>query len=342
MVPPYTDPQDVEWEALFPMLEGDSIIWTPCVGLFDGVEPAEARMRYAPAARQLFDESMEEIERWARFAPDQARPREEWADMVLWWRSRLACDADTAMSNALTREALKQMEAALALTPDTTPQQKISHAVIRMAAGLADAAETAGVVDSALLEMGPPRAGEFAAPSWMAANAFLAAGQPAKAIERMRGIWVKESRSVLDPAVPVSEGQEHPEARHDYGDVFQQMGEMRVLGAVGAVGPRLDRAVAEVNWSWSSPSYPDQARRRAVLRRSSSVRERSQTADIRPALALDAEARELWVSEWGDLEESIPDLWRGFLAVEERPDSAAIWLRSALEQLDALSRPYAT
>ena len=50
------------------------------------------------------------------------------------------------------------------------------------------------------------------------------------------------------------------------------------------------------------------------------MRERSQTADIRPALALDAGARDLWFSEWGDLEESTPDIWRGFLAVEERPE----------------------
>jgi len=102
LVPPYTDPDDVEWEALFPNLEGDSIVWKPCVGLFEGAEQAQARIRYAPDARRLYDESMAEIERWARFAPDQARPQEEWADMVLWWRSRLACDADTAMSAELT------------------------------------------------------------------------------------------------------------------------------------------------------------------------------------------------------------------------------------------------
>ena len=342
LVPPYTDPPDVELEALFPMLEGDSIIWTPCVGLFDGVEPAEARVRYAPAVKQLYDEGMAEIKQWAVFAPDQSRPHEEWADMVLSWRSRLACDADTSVSAALTREALQQTELALALTADTSVQQKILHAALRMATGQADPAETADLVDAALLELETTETAEYVTPSWTAANVFLAAGQPAKAIERMRGLWVKESRSVLDPAVPVSEGHEHPEARHDYGDVFQHMGEMRVLGAVGAVGPRLDRAVAEVNWSWSSPSYPDPVRRRAVLRRSSSVRERSQTADIRPALALDAEARELWFSEWGDLEESIPDIWRGFLAVEERPDSAAIRLQLALEQLDALRRPLAT
>jgi tetratricopeptide (TPR) repeat protein len=114
LVPPYTDPADAEWEAVFPLLEGDSIVWIPCVGLFDGAESTEARARYAPVAQRLYEESLAEIEQWARFAPGHARPHEEWANMVLWWRSRLACDPDTAMSAALTREALRQIEAALA------------------------------------------------------------------------------------------------------------------------------------------------------------------------------------------------------------------------------------
>jgi tRNA A-37 threonylcarbamoyl transferase component Bud32/tetratricopeptide (TPR) repeat protein len=341
LVPPYTDPDDVEWEAVFPKLQGDTIVWTPCVGLFEGEERAQARIRYAPDARRLYDESMAEIERWARFAPDQARPQEEWADMVLWWRSRLACDADTAVSAGLTREALSHLEAALALTADTTPQRKISHSVLRMAAGLADAAQTAGIVDSALMEMDSPGTGEYATPSWTAANAYLAAGQPAKAIERMRGIWVQESRSALDPAVPVAAEAENPDARHDYGDVFQHMGEIRILGAVGAVGPRLDAAIAEVTWVWSELRHSDPDRRRAVLRRSS-VRERSRTADIRPALALDAAARSLWFSDWGDLEETIPDVWRGLLALEAGPDSAAVWLQPSVEQLGRMPRLYAT
>jgi len=342
LVPPYTDPDDVEWDAVFPLLEGDSIAWTACNPVFEEMDRAEARLRYAPDAKWLFDESIEEIERWARFAPDQARPREEWADMVLWWRSRLACDADTAVSAGLAREALGHLEAARALTPDTTPQQEISHALLRLAAGRTDAATTALLVDSIVEGMEPPAAGEYATPSWTAANVFLAAGMPAKAIERMRGIWVQESRSTLDPAVPLSDEDLHPEARYDYGDIFQHMGEIRVLGAVGATGPRLDKAVAEVNWAWSAPRNPDHERRRAVLRRSTAVRERARSADIRPALALDREARTLWFSEWGDLEETIPDVWRGLLAMDEGPDSAVAWLEPAVEQLEAMSRPYAT
>jgi tetratricopeptide (TPR) repeat protein len=334
VVPPYQEPFDADWVALYPTLEGDSIQWVQCDDAFVWDDRAEARLVFVPWAEKLYQESIADIERWARFAPEQARPREEWADLVLWWRSRMACDADTSVANQLTREALGHLDAALALSADTAPKLKIDHAVLRLAAGLADAAETARLVDAALLEMEQPAGAPFAVPSWAAANAYLAAGKPSRAIDHMRGIWANEGRSTEDPS--------DPEIRHEHGDVFQHVGEIRVLGAVGATGPRLDAAVAEVNWAWSAPSYPDPERRRAVLRQSSALLERARSADIRPALALDPHARKLWFSEWGDLEEKIPDVWRGLLALEHGPDSAAVWLAPAVERLEAMPRPYAT
>jgi len=334
VVAPYEDPFDSDWVALYPILEGDSIDWVRCEDAFDWEDKVAARREFVSSAEKLYEESIADIERWARFAPDQARPQEEWADLVLWWRSRLPCDSDTSVANELTREALSHLDAALALSADTAPKLKIDHAVLRMAAGLADAVETARLVDGALLGVEQPAGEPFATPSWAAANAYLAAGQPSRAIDHMRAIWANEGRSAEDPS--------DPEIRHEHGDVFQHMGEIRVLGATGATGPRLDAAVAEVNWAWSAPSYPDPERRRAVLRQSSSLIERSRAADIRPALALDPEARKLWFSEWGDLEENIPDVWRGLLALDHGPDSAAVWLAPAVERLEAMRRPYAT
>ena len=170
------------------------------------------------------------------------------------------------------------------------------------------------------------------APSWTAANVYLAAGQPAKAIERLRGLWVIESRSSRDPAV-------EEKVYYDYGDVFQAMGEIRVLGAVGSVGAALAAAASTVNAEWTDPNRPIRAR--SVLRRSS-ARERARSSDIRPALALDPAMRALWFSEWGDLEERRTPVWNALLAADDAPDSAAVWLGDAIEQLNLMYRPFPT
>jgi hypothetical protein len=186
------------------------------------------------------------------------------------------------------------------------------------------------VVDGAIEGLNGPGHEQYVSPSWTVTNAYLAAGQPAKAIERMRGIWIDEARSVQDPA-------DEAKTRYEYGDVFQPMGEIRVLGAAGATGAKLDAAVETVSSVWAEPT----ARRGVVLRWSTS-RERARSADIRPALALDSEMRDLWFSEWGDLEQGIPPLWKGLLATEQQSDSTAAWLEQAAGRLETMRRPFAT
>ena len=332
LIPPYTDPLDAEWFALFPRIEADTIAWADCKQMFEGLERAEARAAHRETAEHLYDESIAEIERWTRYAPDHARPREEWADMVSWWHSRQDCAGDTTVTRGLAREALGHLEAALSLSPDTTPQQMIKRALLRLAVGQAGPVETARAVDAVAPELEESGSGIYAAPSWTAANAYMAAGQPAKAIERMRGLWSIESRSAVDPA-------EEDEVYYDYGDVFQALGEIRVLGAVGYTGPELAAATTAVDAEWTDPGR--RARARAVLRQSS-VSERARSADIRPAVALDRGMGALWFSEWDDLEENRAPLWRAFLAVNDQPDSAAIWLDEAVERLERMYRPFPT
>ena len=332
LIPPYTDPLDAEWFAFFPRIEADTIAWADCKQMFKGLERAEARAMHRGTAEHLYDESIAEIERWTRYVPDHARPREEWADMVSWWHSRQDCATDTAVTRGLAREALGHLEAALSLSPDTTPQQKIKHALLRMAAGQADPAQTARIVDAVAPELEESGNGVYAAPSWTAANAYLAAGQPAKAIERMRGLWAIESRSTIDPAI-------EEEVYYDYGDVFQAMGEIRLLGSLGCTGAELVAAASAVDAEWTDPSRP--VRARAVLRHSS-VSERARNADIRPAVALDPAMTALWFSEWDDLEENRAPVWKALLAVTDQPDSAASWLGEAVERLESMYRPFPT
>jgi hypothetical protein len=52
--------------------------------------------------------------------------------------------------------------------------------------------------------------------------------------------------------------------------------------------------------------------------------------------------RALWFSEWGDLEERRTPVWKALLAVDDDPDSAAVWLGDAIEQLDSMHRPFPT
>jgi len=332
LIPPYTDPLDAEWFVFFPRIEADTIAWADCKQMFKGLERAEARTIHRGTAEHLYDESIAEIERWTRYAPDQARPREEWADMVSWWLSRQDCATDAAVTRGLVREALGHLEAALSLSPDITPQQKIKHALLRMAAGQADPAQTARIVDAVAPELEESGNGVYAAPSWTAANAYMAAGEPAKAIERMRGLWSIESRSTIDPAV-------EEEVYTDYGDVFQALGEIRVLGAVGYTGPDLTAAASAVDAEWTDSSRP--VRARAVLRQGS-VSERARNADIRPAVALDPTMTALWFSEWDDLEENRAPVWKALLAVNDQPDSAAVWLGEAVERLERMYRSFPT
>jgi hypothetical protein len=196
--------------------------------------------------------------------------------------------------------------------------------------GSANSWQTARIVDEIVATMDAAGNGREPVPSWAAANAFLAAGHPSKAIERMRGIWVLESRSAADP--------KDEESRYGYGEVFQRMGEIRILGGAGATGPQLDAAFDHVDRAWTASSAP--LRKRAVLRRSSAT-ERHPSADIRPALAQDPASRALWLSEWGDLAPLMPPVWKGYLALNDSPDSSTFWLDSALVELDALQRPLA-
>ena len=333
LVPPYADHGDFDLRPVFPTLEDDSITWVPCRGLFPKDGREEARARYRQVATRIYDEGIAEIERWSRVAPDHPRPREEWAEMILWWHSRQACDTDTSVTRGLIREALEHLDAALARSADTTTQQRITHAVLQMANGQADPMSTARRVDQAVAGLGSPSHGQYEASSWAAANAYLAAGQPAKALERMRGLWVEESRATVDPAI------EDEEVYYDYGDVFQDMGEIRILGAVGALGSSLDAAVAAVDREWTSPEQP--ARARSVLRQSS-ARERARSADIRPALALDPGMRAVWFSDWGDLETRRGAVWKGLLAADVESDSAALWLDESVAILEEQYRPFTT
>jgi hypothetical protein len=149
----------------------------------------------------------------------------------------------------------------------------------------------------------------------------------------MRGLWAIEARASQDPMLRVEQEQVH----YDYGDVFQSMGEIRVLGALGAVGAPLAAPASSIDAEWTDSSQP--VRARSVLRYSS-ARERARSADMRPALALDPDLRTLWFSEWGDIEERRDAMWNALLTVDEQPDSAAIWLENSVARVESMHRPF--
>jgi tetratricopeptide (TPR) repeat protein len=326
---PFEDSFDIPGEGFFPQLIEDSISWIPCADFDRALWQAGA---YVQMAETLYEESLKDIETWARFAPDQPRPQEEWAAMLLRWQSRQACDSDTALALELTREALEHTEIALGLRSDTTPSSRIRLAMLRLAAGRIDALQAVAMVEAGLREAESAGEGQGPAHSLTAANAFLAVGRPGRAIELLHAAWIPERRGARDPA----DG-----TMYDHGDVFDALQEIRLLGAVGATGERLAGAVEAVGRVWSEPDFSPRAR--SVLQWSVSLNERDPGADIRPALAQDAAMRRVWFSGWGDdLDEKMTPVWRGLVALDAEPERAAEWLEPALERLEHMQRPYPT
>jgi hypothetical protein len=215
---------------------------------------------------------------------------------------------------------------------DTTPASRIRLAMLRLAAGRIGALQAVAMVEAGLSEAEGVGEEQGPAHSETAANAFLAAGRPGRAIELLQAAWIPERRGARDPA----DG-----TLYDFGDVFDALQEIRLLGAVGATGARLGGAVEAVDRVWSEPDFTPRAR--SVLQWSTSLNERAPGADIRPALAQDEAMRQVWFSAWGgDLDEKMTPVWRGLVALNSEPDSAAEWLDPALERLAHMQRPYPT
>jgi tetratricopeptide (TPR) repeat protein len=313
LFPPFANRVAEDQVAFCPVPE-DSIRWVP---LDDYAE--SDRAGHVHSTRQMLAETSTLLERWIAVRPDQARPHEEWADFTLWERNLADCTADPERVDSLTALALGHMERALELRGDTTSEDRVRLAILRLAAddiaGSEQLMETAlGVYHPALLN-GPP------APT-AAADLYLATGRPDRAHTILRPIWDGRTFGTMDP--------DEADAVLMAGPVEPQFGRLLVYGAAGVTGASLDSLFDSIEEVWAEPEFT--RRQRAALSHASLF------LGIGPALAASPAVLERWVGEWLDAELEVPAALIGLAAVQSGSGSAADWLDSTIVQLEASDR----
>jgi tetratricopeptide (TPR) repeat protein len=290
----------VGWEA--PTPEGqipfcpvalDSLVWLPR-------ETASGPLR-ATAVR-----GAERVERewnrllhwWAGVSPRSAKPRSELAAVALDRRRRAGVTVPERI-DSLARFALRYTGEALTLEGDTAPHELVWLGALHLGAGNVDSAIEFTERGLTILE----RRGELQ--PWYAANAFLAAGQPTRALEIVGRADMRQY--IPDP----SDG--HLIA---FGGAKGHIDRARVLGAAGVVGSPLRRELEAIVRVWRAPEYT--ARERAVLRG-------NVLDQLAIPLSLDRDALDWWL----DGSEPASPLWQVLLLGQSDPASARAQLRGA-------------
>jgi serine/threonine protein kinase/tetratricopeptide (TPR) repeat protein len=273
----------------------DSIVWLPSEASGDTTVRAVA----VAGANRLKSDWTRLLRSWAGTAPRASKPRMELAAVALDERRRLIV-APPEKIDSLARVALRCTAEALALQSDTLTVDFVRLGALYLGAG---------DVDSALVltEVGLARHGAEA-PYVLAANPYIASGQPTLALPVVAG-WSSESYikgDVTDSIIA-------------YGGADRVIQRIRVLGATGVTGPPLHRELEELSRIWSSPQYS--VRDRQLLREDAALR-------IAVAVSQDRAAIALWNT---GLEINEP-LWRALLLSETDATEARARLIQARER----------
>lgn len=283
------DPGSPEQQRSFcPIVQGDSIAWVS-VEAFAALDRAEVRA----GARQFFERYLALVRRWALYAEHERRPREAMVSALLSQRRRLDVAAPEQLA-ALADSALRFAESAVALMPDTTPDDLVRLAGLRLGIGAFDAA--ARQTAQALRASTEPDGRWVGTPNTVAANALMASGQPLRAMEILSGAQVR--RFLPDPGTG---------ALIPFGGAEPVLLRIQVLGATGTGGDVLRRELANLRRVWADSRYSERQRR--LLRE-------NVTVSIATALVLDSAA----LREWGSGVTVSDPLWHALL--ESSRDSA--------------------
>ena len=278
-----------------PVAVGDSIAWMSKAE-FDAFDKARAR----DGASRFFERYIALIRRWATYAENEIRPREEMATALLAQRQRLGIAAPERIA-AMADTALQFAKSAMALKSDTTSDDFAQLGILHLAVG--DLPRSVQLTERVLRDLPTQRA----APRVLPANPFLATGQPTRAMEIRSAVPLQ--RFIPDP----SSGALIP-----FGGAELALARIQILGATGVGGAALQRELRDVYRLWSESRYNDTQRR--ALRG-------AVTLDLAPALMLDSTVLASW-----DRSVTISDpLWRSL--IESRRDTALArrLLRSAID-----------
>jgi tetratricopeptide (TPR) repeat protein len=263
------------------------------------------------------------LERWVAVRPDQARPHEESADFALWQRNLDGCSTSPERADSLGALALRHLEMGLALRPDTTAEDLVRLAMLRLSADDLLGAEE--LVDEALVrfQARAPR-NETTGPAvpLSMANLYLATGRPSRAHELLRPIWDQETFGTMDPTEPDGVLMAGP------GEPW--FGRLRTAGSAGVTGPPLDSLFEAVDRVWAEPGYTSAQR--------ASISHAALQLGIGPALAASPRVLADWSEAWTENDFEVSAALRGLAAVERADSSADRLLAEAVDELGSAER----
>ncbi|MDH3297806.1 MAG: hypothetical protein OEM96_05970, partial [Gemmatimonadota bacterium] len=172
---------------VFCPLVADSVLWVAPRDLTPGLLRLSGE-----ETERLLRESRQRLRSWSYIHAGQARPHDELATWLAWKRGTLGCMADGAEVRDLTAEILYEREYSLRLRADTTREDLVRLAMLRLATE--DIQGATALVDRALADLP-----DGAIVPDEVANVFLARGMPERALEITEPTWSRETLSIDDP-----------------------------------------------------------------------------------------------------------------------------------------------
>jgi len=215
----------------------DSLVWLPSE-VFDTIPRPIAEAW----ARRRMNDWTRLLNWWASTDPDGSMPRTELAWVALDMRDRSGVSRPETL-DSLARVALRFTSEAVALQRDTLPIDLARLGVLHLAAGdLEGALELTRRALALMAERGQQ-------PPSYAANAFLAAGQPTRALPIVEATGIR--RFVSDPR----DGHLIP-----YGAAQPHINRAVILGGSGVAGDALQAELNAVLRVWAGPQYEEHER----------------------------------------------------------------------------------
>lgn len=267
-------------------LVDDSVVWVESESIDEG-----QRQRAIENMERVLVRSRNALQDWAKTYPDQARPHDELANWLTTRQSMLGCKADAAESEESASTILAERELSLGLRADTTREDLVRMAALRLATDDVDGARS--LLDAALDDM---EEGETAPDE--AADVLLALGMPEQALTITEPTWSRNTWAINDPDT---------DEYLRLGDIARPVAELIMYGAM-APGPEIRGAFEALFEEWDRSRFSQNQTvhvRRALLRQG-----------IEPALALIPDVRARWFDGWGEAGVEVPPIWRGFLAAD--------------------------
>jgi hypothetical protein len=317
LVTPYAIRQAAEQVSFCPVLEAGVIRWIPR----DEFAPA-ASPGYVREVDALRRRTIRRLDEYSLTDRDQPRHRIELANFLAWEQYAAGCGADPARIDSLLMAARGNLERALEIRGDTTPQDRVALGLLHLATGDEEAALAAA--DRALAELPYWQSRDGTAPPVETANIYLATGRAHPAVEIMERVWVENTYAASDPA--------SPGRRIDAGGRLPALMALGALGSLGLSGPEVTRRFEDVRRTWSRPRYTE---RDAAVLRSESL------WAMGPALLHAPEETARWFDGVEEHGLEIPVVWQGVLAAGESPPDTATaraHLDEAVRELDIEGR----